>query len=303
MSIALTGRSSKFLVAAAIPSLVLMLSACGSSSLSPSAPAGGSSTPAVVQADPALNAKLPDKIKQAGVIQIGTDATYKPNEYMNGTTVVGMDVDLFDAVAAKLGVKTNWNPAKFDSILIGITAAKYDIGVSSFTINSKRLQAVTMISYANVGTQWASPAGNPKGVDKDNPCGKTIAIQTGTVQDDEIAATNKDKCASDPINVLSYAGQDEVNNAVAIGKADAMLADYPVTQSAIQTSGGKLVALGDQYGAAPYGYAVTKENQSFADAIAGALTELKKDGTYDAILKKYGIEAASISTFEVNPKV
>jgi len=302
VSILQRGRATRYLAAATIPALALVLSACGSSSLTQSTPSASGSA-AAIQADPALNAKLPDKIKSSGVIQIGVDATYKPNEYLNGTTVVGMDVDLFDAVAAKLGVTTKWNPSKFDSILIGITAAKYDIGVSSFTINTKRLAAVTMISYANVGSQWATAPGNPKAVDKANPCGKTIAIQTGTVQDDEIAATNKGMCASNPINVLSYSGQDEVNNAVAIGKADAMLADYPVTQSAIQTSGGKLVALGDQYGAAPYGYAVTKDNQSFAEAIAGALTELKQDGTYDAILKKYGIEAAAISSFEVNPKV
>lgn len=295
----------KFKLRAAVVAalVVLPLAACGSNSLTQSTPTGGtgSSLPPV-QADESLKAKLPDNIKSSGVIQIGTDATYKPNEYMNGTEVVGMDVELFDAVAARMGVKTKWNPASFDSILIGVDAKKYDIGVSSFTINTKRLASVTMISYANVGTQWAVLKGNPKGIDRNNVCGKTIAFQTGTVQDDEMKEAQT-KCGSNPIKLLSYTGQDEVNNALAYGKADAMLADYPVTQSAIATTGDKLEALGEQYGAAPYGYALKKDQTAFADAIAQALKDIKASGHYDAILSKYGISAAAISDFQVNPKV
>ena len=69
-----------------------------------------------------------------------------------------------------------------------------------------------------------------------------VAFQTGTTQEEEITAA-QEACGSDPINTLSYQGQDEVNNALMIGKADAMLADYPITQNAIQTSNGKMEAL------------------------------------------------------------
>lgn len=292
---------------AAAATVSLSLVGCGSNSLSStSAPASGTSsasTQASATVNAALAAKVPDKIKAAGVIQIGVDATYKPNEYMNGTEVVGLDVELFDAVAADLGLKTKWNPAAFDSILIGVKAGKYDIGVSSFTINADRQKEVTFISYANVGMQWATLTGNPKGVDPKNPCGKTIAVQTATVEDDEITKNVQPKCSANPMNILRYTGQDEVNNALVIGKADAMLADYPITQNAIQTSGGKLAALGDQYGAAPYGYAVTKDNQAFAQAVSGALGDLKANGTYDAIMTKYGIQAAEVSSFDIDPKV
>ncbi len=300
MSITQNRRAKLIVAAASITSLALALSAC-SNSLSQSTPSA--STSVSIKADPTLTAMLPESIKSAGVIQVGVDATYKPNEYLNGTQVVGWDVELFDAVAAKLGVKTNWNVADFNSVKSGTTSGKYNIGVSSFTISADRLNTFTMVSYANVGSEWATLTGNPKAVDRLNPCGKTIAVQTGTVQDDEIAATNKSLCASKPVIVLSYTGQDEVNNAVAIGKADAMLADYPVTQSAIAASGGKMAVLGEVYGAAPYGYIVTKDNQALAEATAAALAQLKSDGTYDAILAKYGIQGATIATFEVNPKV
>ncbi len=88
---------------------------------------------------------------------------------------------------------------------------------------------------------------------------------------------------------LPYAGQDEVNNALAIGKADAMLADYPITQNAIQTSDGKMEALGEQYGAAPYGFTMVKDNTQLAEAISKALDDLEASGVYDAILAKYGV--------------
>jgi ABC-type amino acid transport substrate-binding protein len=133
-----------------------------------------SSAPATSQAaDAALVAKLPAKIKSAGQIVVGTDATYAPNEFLNadGKTVQGMDVDLFNAVMQKFGIKVEWTPASFDSIITGVQGGKYDVGVSSFTINNDRMKQVNMVSYFNAGTQWATAPGNPKKVNPQSPCG------------------------------------------------------------------------------------------------------------------------------------
>ena len=92
----------------------LVLSACGSSSLSgePAARRPPRSRSARTRT---LPASCPESIKSAGVIKIGTDASYAPNEFLagDGKTVQGMDVDVFNAVAAKFGVKTEWQPADF----------------------------------------------------------------------------------------------------------------------------------------------------------------------------------------------
>ena len=79
---------------------------------------------------------MPESIKSAGVIKIGTDPSDAANEFLaaDGKTVQGFDVDLFDAVAAKFGVKTEWEPSKFPSIIAGVNGKKYDMGSSSFTI-------------------------------------------------------------------------------------------------------------------------------------------------------------------------
>ena len=297
------------LAAAAAITLSLLLAACGAAPTLPtssgaSAPANtASSTLGPVQADSALTAKLPKKVQDAKKIVIGVDATYKPNEYLDtdGKTVIGMNVELFDAVAARMGVKTEWQASAFDQIIIGVQANKYDVGASSFTINDERKKVVNMVSFLSAGSLWAVAKGNPKNVDPKSICGLTITYQTGTVQDDEITEADT-KCAPDKkIKKLPFQDQGEVNNAIMTGRADAMTADSPITSFAIKQSDGKLQALGDVYDAAPYGIVGNKDQKDFADAIAKAFGDIKASGHYDAILAKYGLDKGGISKFEVNP--
>jgi polar amino acid transport system substrate-binding protein len=280
----------------------LALSACGSSSLS--GEPGGESAPSVsVSENVDLASKLPESIKSAGVIKIGVDASYAPNEFLagDGKTVQGMDVDVFNAVAAKFGVKTEWNPADFGSIINGVNGNKYDMGISSFTINDERMKQVNMVSYFKAGTQWATAAGNPKGIDPDNACGKNIAVQSNTTQEMDDLPVRQKKCGSNKINVLSFKDQSQATAAVVSGKADAMVADSPVVAYAVKQSGGKVEPLGDIYEAAPYGYVLPKDQTEFAEAIVEALKEIEKDGAYKAALEKWGVEQGAISDFAVNP--
>ncbi|WP_030527760.1 ABC transporter substrate-binding protein [Phycicoccus jejuensis] len=302
---------TRAIAVAALATTALALSACGSDSLSTggsttSAPAG-SSAPAP-SVDAALAAKLPEKIKSAGKVVIGTDATYQPNEYLDsdGQTVIGMDVDLFDAVMAKFGVKTEWQPSAFDSIILGVQSGKYDVGVSSFTVNAEREQQATMVSYFKAGTQWVTQKGNPKKVDPADACGLNIAVQKGTVQaDTDLPA--RDKACTDAgkpaINALVDGDQAKVTAMVQSGKADAMLVDLPPAIAAVDSTGGTLELLGDQYDSAPYGYVLPKDQTEFGDAIVEALKQLEADGTYQEILAKWKTEGGAISDFAVNPSV
>ncbi|SDS81268.1 polar amino acid transport system substrate-binding protein [Friedmanniella luteola] len=280
----------------------LALSACGSDSLS-GEPAGAGAPSVSVSSDADLASKLPADIREAGVIKVGTDASYAPNEFLagDGKTVQGMDVDVFNAVAAKLGVKAEFQPADFSSIITGVQGNKYDVGVSSFTINDERKQQVNMISYFSAGTQWATAAGNPKGIDPENACGTTVAVQTGTVQETDDLPARQKQCGADKIEILQFKGQDQATSAVVTGKADAMLADSPVVAYAVKQSAGKLETLGDIYEAAPYGYVVPKEETEFADALAAALAAVEADGSYQAALTKWGVEQGAITDFAVNP--
>jgi polar amino acid transport system substrate-binding protein len=285
--------------------VALVAAGCGEKS-----DTGGGSTGTTAGAAPAVDealaAKVPDAIKSDGKLLVGTDATYAPNEFLDtdGKTVIGFDVDLFNAVAAKLGLKTQWQPSKFADIIPGVQSAKYEAGVSSFTINDERKQQANMISYFNAGTQWGAKKGNPTGIQPDNACGKKVAVQTATVQETEdLPQRDKDcKSAGNPaITIDSYQDQGQATAAVVSGKDDAMLADSPVLAYAVKQTNGQLELLGDIYDAAPYGYVVDKDQTEFAQAIADAVKALITDGTYKTILEKWGVQAGAIDNPAVNP--
>lgn len=291
------------MLAAGLLAASMAVAGCGSNSLS-GGPAhkGGNVN---VSVDKAAAAKVPASLKKKGTLTVGSDASYAPSEFLagNGKTIEGFDVDLFKAVAKKLGLKASFQNASFDTIITGVTGGKYDIGVSSFTVNPDREKQADMVSYFNAGTQWAAQPSEASKVNPQKPCGLKVAVQKGTVQlqDDLPPKIKACKSAGKPIDVLVYDKQDQATAAVVAGKADAMLADSPVIAYAVKQSGGKLQAVGNIYAAAPYGYVIPKNDGQFGQAIVMALQDLHKSGDYQKILKDWGVQQGAISNFAVNP--
>jgi polar amino acid transport system substrate-binding protein len=288
---------------------VLLVAGCGSDSGdSSSSAAGGSSTPLPsVSADPALAAKVPADVAADGIISVGSDTTYAPSEFLaaDGTTIEGFDVDLFNLVAAKLGLKAKFETAPFDSIIAGVGSGKYEAGVSSFTINPERLAQANMVSYYSAGTQWSTKKGNPEDVDPDNACGLAIAVQKATVQVDDITARSQacTDAGKPAITIDQYDAQSDATAAVVSGKDVAGLADSPVMAYAIQQTNDQLELLGDVYDSAPYGYVLPKDQADFAQAIADAVKALIADGSYAEVLKNWAVQDGAITDPTVNPTV
>lgn len=277
----------------------LTLSACG----------GGAETaaPTPTKASPAaeLEALVPDGIAADGVAVFGTDASYPPNESVDPASqkIVGWDVELGDAVAGKLGLRSEFQNAGFDTIIPGVQSGKYEIGLSSFTVNPERAKVVDFITYYSAGTSWATLKGNPKGINPDDACGRTVGVQQGTVQIDDIRARS-DKCAAagkPAIDQVVRKQQTEVNADLVSGKTEAMLADSPIVGYAVKQTGGRLQTIGQIYGAAPYGLAVGKNSGTMKEAVLGAVKALIADGTYKRILDKWGVQNGAITNPMINP--
>jgi polar amino acid transport system substrate-binding protein len=278
---------------------VFALSGCVDNS-APEENSGGSSTPKVA-VDEAAAALLPDDIAKAKVIIVGMDPNYAPNEYKNDAgDPVGWEVDLGDAVAAKLGVTMDYRPSGFDKIIPSITGESYDIGISSFTDNAEREQIVDFVNYYNAGIQWAQPVG--ESVDPANACGLTVAVQATTYEETEELPAKSQACTEqglEPIDILKFETQDEATNALALGRADAMSADSPITQYAVSKVDDKIELAGEAFDVAPYGIAVAKDSELTA-AIQAALQSLVDDGTYTDILSKWGVDAGGIDEITLN---
>jgi polar amino acid transport system substrate-binding protein len=284
-----------------IPVLAVVAALALSGCVNNSSPTTPQATVTAGPVDAAAVALLPASIKSSKVIQVGVDATYPPDEFKDASgQAVGWDIDLFDAVAAKLGVKATFNIAGFDSIIPSITGGKYDAGVSSFTDNTDREKKVDFVNYYSAGILWAS--GAAKTVDPNNACGLKVAVETGTVEDLSDIPDKSKACVAagkKAIQVLRFDGQDQATNAVVLGQADAMSADSPITGDAIKQSGGKLQAAGTVFGVAPYGIAVNK-GSSLTKAIQKAFQDIVDNGTYTKILTKWGVNDGALSTITIN---
>ena len=291
--------------------LLAGLAACGgsgssSSAAAPGATGGGSgASPSAVAKDDAAAKLLPASVAGKGTLTIGTDASYAPSEFVDtdGKTVVGFDADLAKALGQVLGLQVNLQNAPFGTIIEGVKSGKFDLGMSSFTINPDRIKQVDMVSYYSAGTSWAVGAGNPAGISPDNACGKKIAVQKDTVQVDDVNARSK-KCTDggkQAITVEQYTLQSDATSAVVTGKDDAELADSPVIAYAVKQTNGKLQQVGDIYDSAPYGIVVPKGQGDYAKAIQAAVQKLIDSGAYTAILQKWGVEAGAVKTASINP--
>ena len=292
----------------------LALSACTNASetgtsgaAAPSGSAKSSFDPTTVQKDDALAAMVPASIKAKGTLTVGSDTSYAPAEFLgtDGQTPVGYDVDIAKAIGATLGLKVQVQTSEFTGILPAL-GPKYDLGISSFTINPERLGAVNMVSYFNAGTAWAVQKGNPKKVSLDDLCGKSVGVQTGTVQEDPDLSDRNKKCAADgkqPINIVTLKNQTDITTRLVNGSVDAMAADSPITGYAVTQTNGQIEKIGNVYDSAPQGIAVAKSDTAWADVIQKTVTKLMENGSYKKILEGWGNAEGAITKSEVNPAV
>jgi polar amino acid transport system substrate-binding protein len=299
--------------ALAVTALAFTLASCGSGGdggggAPASAPAGApSDVPAsaapTVTKDDALAAMVPAAVSADGKIVFGTDASYPPNEFTDtdGSTIIGWDVELGTAVAQKLGLTAEFQNSAFSGIIPGIAGAKYELGMSSFSINDERVQTVDMVSYYSAGTSLAVKSGNPDAIKADDLCGKAVGVQAGTVQVDDVAARNTQCTTSGkaPIAVSELQAQTDVTLALTANRVVAMLADSPVAAYAAKTTEGAVEVVGEPYDTAPYGIVLAKNQGDFGKALQGAVQSLIDDGTYGKILEKWGVQAGAIPTSEL----
>ncbi len=232
------------------------------------------------------------------------DATYAPNEFLSsdGHTVVGMDADLMAALAKAMGLKVKLVNANFASIIPGLAAGKYDIGISSLTDTREREKTLDFVTYYSAGTSFYAPVkgGSAIGTLADL-CGHAVAVESGTTQQTE-ATAQSGKCTAagkKAVRVLVFPDQNAANLALRSGRADVGMADSPVSAYAVKQSGGALRLVGSPYGTAPYGIALPK-GSARAEPLLAALKALIADGGYKRILDKWGVGAGAIADPKIN---
>ncbi|AWH95267.1 ABC transporter substrate-binding protein [Dietzia psychralcaliphila] len=253
-----------------------------------------------LETDDEIAALVPDEIREKGVLVIGTNPPYAPNEFKNEQgEIVGFDIDVMTAAAQLMGLRAEFRESDFEKIIPAIEGGTMDMGASSFTVNDERLQTVDFVTYFEAGIQWASAAGTD--VDPDDACGLSVAVQRTTVSDQEDVPARSEACvaAGNPaIEKVQFDSQDEASTAVALGKVDAMSADSPISAYAVKQSEGKMQLAGDVFDSAPYGWPVRKGSE-LAAALEAAADKLIETGDFEKIAQNWGLEDGLIDDAEI----
>lgn len=308
-------------VAALAVAGTLVLTGCGDQTKKDSASSGSSSSSTASSGSTAgtgnsagaapLFAKLPKKYQDAGVIKVGTDASYAPMEQTENGKIVGIDPDLGDALSKQLGVKFEFTNGQFDGLITSLYTGREDAVMSAMSDTKARQQGlddkgkkvgkgVDFVDYYMSGSSLLVHKGNPKGVKTlSDLCGQTVAVQRGTIYETAFKQ-QKTACGSKGLTIESFDTDTEAQTRVKAGGAVADLNDTPVAAYIAQKSNGAFEVAGSPADAGPFGIAVDKSNTQLRDALQQAMQAIIADGTYARVLQKWNANVGAITTVKIN---
>ncbi|MDL2234766.1 transporter substrate-binding domain-containing protein [Christensenellaceae bacterium OttesenSCG-928-L17] len=218
-----------------------------------------------------------DRIKAAGELVMLTNAAFPPFEYLGPDgEVVGVDVDIAQAVADKLGVSLKVVDMDFDGIILAVQSGQGDIGAAGITNNEERRESVDF-SIDYVATSQLIIVQEGSGYKTaDDLAGKQIGVQMGTTGDiyaEDIADAQINRFKTGP----------DAGLALASGKIDAVVIDaMPAAQIASANAG--LVILEEPLTDENYAIAIKKGNADLKAVIDEVLQGMLDDGTLQNII-------------------
>lgn len=270
-----------------------VLAGCGSSSsaapassaaseAASAASEAGSAVSEVSAASEASAAETTGEYKLAadGVLTMGTNAAFPPYEYYDGETIVGIDAEISQAIADKLGLTLEIVDMDFGSLTAAVQSGKIDIAAAGMTVTEERLQNVDFTDSYSTGVQVVIVPEDSDIASIDDLEGKLIGVQDAT--------TGHIYCSDDfgEENVVAYNNGAMAVQALKDGKVDCVVIDQEPAKNFVQLNEG-LKILETEYVTEDYAIAVAKDNTALKDAINAAMAELKEDGTIQGILDKY----------------
>ena len=225
--------------------------------------------------------------KDEDVLTMATELTFEPYEYKNGDKAVGIDIEIAEAICAKLGKKLEVVDIAFGSIIPSIESKKYDFGMAGITVNEERINQVNFTDSYATGVQVVI-------VNEDSVitcvddlfadgANNLVGTQSGTTgfiyASDDIESAGLGE-------VKSFEKTTDAATALVNKQIDCIILDNEPAKAIVAKNAG-LKILDTEYSVEDYAIAINKENTELLDAINNALNELKADGTVDEIINKY----------------
>ncbi len=238
-----------------------LLSGCGSSN-------SDSNTPSGDDASDAAKTKL----------VVATSPDFPPFESLEGGEVVGIEVDILKKVAEKMGMELDLQQMDFDSVIPGVQAGKFDVGMSGITVTDKRKENVDFSSVYFMAAQAIVVTADSGITGKADLEGKKVSVQTGT--------TAEEYCMGNGYEVLAFTANNDAAAALTAGKVDAWVVDNEVALAMAPELG--LTVLDEAMTSEPYAFAFQKGSELVAP-FNEALDALLADGTVEQIFQQCGV--------------
>ncbi len=218
------------------------------------------------------------------VIVMATNAYFQPYEYYEGDKIIGIDAEIAEAIAAKLGKTLEISDMQFDTILTAVQEGSVDFGMAGMTVTDERLESVNFTSsYASGVQSIIVKEGSPiTSVDDLYAEGVTykVGVQLGTTGDiystDDFGAEN----------VVQYSNGNEAVLALAGDSVDCVIIDNEPAKALVAANEG-LKILETSYADEDYAICVAKENTQLLEDLNAAIDALISEGVIDSIIDKY----------------
>ena len=248
--------------------------------------------------------------KNTNQLVMATNAAFPPYEYKEGNTYKGIDIEIAQAIADKLGMELVIEDVEFGAVLSGVAEGKYDMGMAGITVTDERKQSMDFSNTYATGIQViiVNDGSSIKSLDdlfifneKGDPTGlKNTDIKIGVHENttgDIYSSSGIDAWGFNDLNdddsiktdrVVRYKTGADAVAALKTGNVDCVIIDNEPAKSFVAANDGIHILEGDnEYAVEDYAICVDKGNTELLNKINKALDELKKDGTIDAIIKKY----------------
>lgn len=288
---------------------VAVLSACAAQAVDgPDAGTQRSADPSPAASTSPLVASVPaGELLFDDTLLICSDLPYPPQEFFDPAgDPIGSDIEIGQEIARRLGLEPQIVNSLFDTIIDAALSGKCDVIISAQSITADRKQLVTMIPYFTAGQTFLVPAGNPGDLSNElDLCGARVATQSGTIQSDLVSGTGDYEGAGlspaclaaglPAIELVELEKDDQAIAALIDGDVDTYFLDSPAAGYHVLQLPDKLALMGLTLDVAVQGISVPPEKTGLADAVRLALDSMTSDGTYEAILDKYGVGDGSIT--------
>ena len=245
--------------------------------------------------------KAPAGLVSPGTLTVGTAFGTPPQNFLVDNAPTGSDVEIMQAIAGQMCLKADFVNLAFAGLFPALNAKKFDVVTAAVGITAQRQESLDFVPYFLGGLRLITKSGGPRYQTEADACGHSIGALAGSVEDRDLAKY-KDTCPSGkPMDVKTYPSNNEVVEQLHKGTIQIAFLDWPLAAYTVQKSNGELmeaspVLTGEPPGQPRHreGITLRKGDSDLQKAVAQALANIQKDGTYDKILKKWNLTDGDI---------